>query len=712
MDKMPKIVKRLILIFMMSGLALSQRTIEGFVFDSSTGDPIEGVNILVEGVGAGTSTDERGRFSLLIEVPEITLFVKHIAYESTDFAIKKTDSDVRIGLTPEVISLTELDVFGDTDRGEFSQLQTKNMVTDIKVDNISIRGYSDIGDVLLNEEAIFITESNTGTKKISIRGGRQEEMVYMYDGVKMYNGGRQSLDLSMFDLGGLGAIEILRGSRENVSGSSGTVNFVPELSYKTSASFYQRFGTYNTGSYHTGFSLGNSSIALNVGRDSGQSKQFYENADEADIQRDKSSQYISMGYRPVPNTELKYYEVKTGRIYNNYYSGDSIGSELLLYALKIGHDTRSFGEVDFYVSSQRKTGEDAIEGLKTDRDDIHMITGLNYRLPMKNGYIKVFLDRAVTSADWTTSLGDISIERETVSLSGAFGLSHNKKGKGFELKDIIVSINSNIIDENEGSKSNILDPISFIKETGATAGVSAWDHLDNTIIYLFFNIGNSFRVPSISERYAHALRPASFQVDSLVTEYKVMSEAGVKLSSKNNESTPSYFGAISYFSYSYTNKIKNIQYSGTPLHFPMNYGSADISGIDLNLQIFNAKKWLGYKAAYSLYSFSDQLSFPMYPTNIVRHSVLLKFRNLSLRIGQKSEGSRTLVTIGENNFPKNNTIKEYRSFDANISFKMKLNDYLFSFGVFGQNLNDKSQTLDGISIFDKRIFMSIGCEWK
>ena len=72
---------------MISGLALSQRTIEGFVFDSSTGDPIKGVNILVEGVGAGTSTDERGRFSLLIEVPEITLFVNHIAYESTDFAI-------------------------------------------------------------------------------------------------------------------------------------------------------------------------------------------------------------------------------------------------------------------------------------------------------------------------------------------------------------------------------------------------------------------------------------------------------------------------------------------------------------------------------------------------------------------------------------------------------------------------------------------------
>ena len=314
MDKILKLFKRLIPVLLMTGFALSQRTIEGFVFDGSTSEPIEGVNISVEGIEAGTSTDESGRFSLLIEGSEATLLVKHIAYKSTDFAIKKADNNVMIELTPEVISLTELDVFGDTDRGEFSQLETKNMVTDIKVDNISIRGYSDIGDVLLNEETVLVTESAAGTKKISVRGGRQEEM--MYDGVKMYNGGRQSLDLSMFDVGGLGAIELLRGSHEKASGSSGTVNFVPELSYKTSASFYQRFGTYNTGSYHTGFSLGNSFISLDLGSGEGKSRQFYENADEADILRDNSSRYISVGYKPLPVTELKYYQVKTGRIYN------------------------------------------------------------------------------------------------------------------------------------------------------------------------------------------------------------------------------------------------------------------------------------------------------------------------------------------------------------------------------------------------------------
>ena len=712
MDKMLTISKRLISVLLISGLALSQRTIEGVIFDSSTGEPIEGVNISVEGIEAGTSTDESGRFSLMIEGSEATLLVKHIAYESTDFAIKKADNNVRIELTPEVISLTELDVFGDTDRGEFSQLETKNMVTDIKVDNISIRGYSDIGDVLQNEETVLVTESSTGTKKISIRGGRQEEMVYMYDGVKMYNGGRQSLDLSMFDVGGLGAVELLRGSHENASGSSGTVNFVPELSYETSASFYQRFGTYNTGSYHTGFSLGNSSISLDIGRGEGKSRQFYENADEADILRDNSSQYISAGYRPLSTTELKFYQVKTGRVYNNYYTGDSIGSDLLLNTLKIEHDTRLFGEIDLYASSQRTTGEDAIEGLKTDRDDNQVVTGLNYHLAMENGYIKVFLDRAVTGADWTTSMGDISVERETISFSGAFGLSQNKTGEGFELKDIIVNINSNIIEENKGIESNILKPVSSIKESGATAGVSAWDHLDNTIIYLFSNIGNNFRVPSIAERYAHALRPDVFDEDTLVTEYKVMREVGIKLSSRDSESGPSYSGSMSYFSYGYTNKIKNIQYSGTPLQFPVNYGDADISGIDLNLQLFNANKWLGYKAAYSSYTFSDQLSFPMQPAAIFRQSVVIDLGNFSARVGLKNEGSRIVTTVDSDGALANNYLKGHRSLDVNVSYQLSFRDYGLSIGIFGQNLNDDSQALEGISIFDKRVYLSMGLEWK
>ena len=144
----------------------------------------------------------------------------------------------------------------------------------------------------------------------------------------------------------------------------------------------------------------------------------------------------------------------------------------------------------------------------------------------------------------------------------------------------------------------------------------------------------------------------------------------------------------------------------------MNYGDADISGIDLNLQLFSANKWLGYKAAYSSYTFSDQLSFPMQPAVISRQSVVVDLGNISARVGLKNEGSRIVTTVDGDGALVNNHLKGHRSFDVNVSYQLSFSDYALSIGIFGQNLNDDSQALEGISIFDKRVYLSMGLEWK
>ena len=697
---------------MVLGTLTAERQIEGLVSDSATGQPIEGVNISAEKGASGTSTDKEGRFSLAVASAETILIVEHIAYERSLVAVRPSETELMVMLIPKIIPLSELNVLGETGRGEFSQLETKNMVTDIKVNDISIRGYSDIGDVLLNEESVLISETSTGEKTVSIRGARQEEMVYMYDGVRMHNGGRRSLDLSMFDAGGLEAVELLRGGHENGAGSSGTINFVPQLPYKTGATFFQRFGTYNTGNYHTGFSLGNGSISFGFGQGEGRARQFYESAESADILRDNSGQTVTAGYRPLSGTELKYYQVKSDRVYSNYYTGDSIGSRLLVNTVKLEQDAGRLGQVEVYVSSQRASGEDETSQLQTDRDDSQVITGLNYLLPVDNAYVELFLSRSLKAADWTTSVGDISLEREHISASGVFGLSQEKTKDGLEIKDFVVNINSNIVEENTGIESNILKGISSWNETGATAAVSAWDHSDNTILYLFANIGNNFRVPSIAERYAHALRPNTFEGDTLLTEYKIMKEAGLKLSSRDPEASPSFTGSMSYFHYGYTNKIKTIQYSGTPLQFPLNFGSAYISGLELNMQVYTLGKILGYRSVYSSYNFSDQLTFPMQPLTIARHNLILNLGPLTARIGLKTEGSRVVTTVDEGGSLVDNYLKDHTSLDVNVSFRIKFRDTAASVGIFGQNLNDDSQALEGISIYDKRVYLSMGLEWR
>ena len=147
----------------------------------------------------------------------------------------------------------------------------------------------------------------------------------------------------------------------------------------------------------------------------------------------------------------------SGRAYHNHYTGDSIGSSLTMNTLKLEHDSETLGELELYISSQQTEGEDDISQLQTERDDTHTITGFNYRLLIDNGYLELFMDRSLKAADWTTSSGDISLVRDHLSLSGSFGLTQSKTRKGFEIKDFVVSINSNIVEDKTNNKSSLLN---------------------------------------------------------------------------------------------------------------------------------------------------------------------------------------------------------------------------------------------------------------
>ena len=102
----------------------------------------------------------------------------------------------------------------------------------------------------------------------------------------------------------------------------------------------------------------------------------------------------------------------------------------------------------------------------------------------------------------------------------------------------------------------------------------------------------------------------------------------------------------------------------------------------------------------------------MQPVAISRNSVGLNIGALSVRVSMKDEGGRVLTTVNSSGSLTDNYLKEHQSLDVNISYKIKFRDFLASVAIFGQNLNDDSQSLDGVSIYDKRIYLSMGLEWK
>ena len=113
-----------------------------------------------------------------------------------------------------------------------------------------IRGFIDAGDLLKTEHSIQVEEDLSGKKTVSIRGGNPDEIVVMYNGVKLNRAYDNTFDLSLIDLEDIDRFEIIKGSNTALYGPeafSGVINIVPKTQYDYHVRFQQRLGTYQSG---------------------------------------------------------------------------------------------------------------------------------------------------------------------------------------------------------------------------------------------------------------------------------------------------------------------------------------------------------------------------------------------------------------------------------------------------------------------------------
>ncbi|MEO6290702.1 MAG: carboxypeptidase-like regulatory domain-containing protein, partial [Ginsengibacter sp.] len=99
---MRKHVTFFILANLFSIIAFTQATvISGNVKNSTTGDDVPAVSIVVQGSGSGTYTDAKGNFKLTTEVvPPLTLVISSIGYELKEVGITDAAASLNISLNP------------------------------------------------------------------------------------------------------------------------------------------------------------------------------------------------------------------------------------------------------------------------------------------------------------------------------------------------------------------------------------------------------------------------------------------------------------------------------------------------------------------------------------------------------------------------------------------------------------------------------------
>ena len=702
-------MKYLLIILFFSTILISQtKPIQGSIFDEK-GDRLFNVNIVSKPSNTGTQSDDKGEFIFEIPIGDRQIILDHIGYEQETLDAILFKNGTSVTLTPKVLELKPLDVTG-AGREQFSPFETKNSVIILDTEELAVRGFVDIGDALFSEQSIVMNETMNGQKSISIRASTSEEMIYLYDGIRINTLGDPLLDLSIFSASGLSGIELVKGGHEKALSSSGTINFIPKLTYGSSASFTQQFGTYNYGGFDGFGSIGSSLVSLNGGIGEGQFSQFYVDAEKPEITTSHQRQFGHFGIKNGHNLEFRFMGFKNGKQFQNDSTGNSVSVDMENIIGKMIHSSPVGGEIIFFGLFQNNLGSESTNSYTINKEDLNNGLGFSFEKPIRSAMVKFNGETNYLSSNWVIDSSAYITKRVNSIFTGSFELVQPERDQGIQLKDVKIVLSKHLIsDTPDSSADEIMDTETWDESSSMFTG-SIVSIMSQKRIMLYTNLGNVFRLPSLNERLSNRTRSINQSTLGLVPEYKKLFEMGIKI--ENDTEKPYYAINISGFTYQYSNKIKQVQLTGVPIQFPINFGEASLSGFDSNLSFSSITKWFNFSSSYAYYLFSDPMAFQLQPDKMVRNKITLKIKWFQLDLIHRSESARQVTSINSTGTFLHNRLDAIKTYDANLSLKLKFRDYKGTISFSGKNLNNESQELNGISLFDQRYYLNLGLSWK
>jgi len=245
----------LILIFLLSVSMVNgqqQITVEGTVTDAETGDPLPGVNIVIQGTTQGTTTDMDGNYS--IEAPtDGTLVFSFVGYQEQTLKVSGR-KEINITLQQAVTELEEVVAIG---YGTQRKSDLTGSVSSVSPNNFDGRNISSFEEGLQAQTpGVRVVQSSGqpgGRNLVRIRGQNSimggSDPLYVVDGVPVQSGsdGNTSI-LATINPEDIESIEVLKdASATAIYGARGSNGVVLITTKKGSSdqqivSFETRFG--------------------------------------------------------------------------------------------------------------------------------------------------------------------------------------------------------------------------------------------------------------------------------------------------------------------------------------------------------------------------------------------------------------------------------------------------------------------------------------
>jgi outer membrane cobalamin receptor len=733
------------------------RLLSGVVRDINTYQEIPGVNIFIEKAQLGAITDEFGKYELRLTGVQDhyrTIF-KHVAYIVFQISLDSLNSIKTVYLQPRIIPLQTIRIEGKTEEQSDITNDLPQPISIIEAKAFEMRGFIDAGDLLKTDHSIQVDEQLSGKKTIAIRGGNPDEVVVMYNGVKMNSSYDNVFDFSMIDMDDIQKVEIIRGSNTSLFGPealSGVINIVPKLKQDYNIRFQQRFGTYRSGNwgihlYHgndkyngtysikrgaykrglIGFKENNAQLINNSVHHKG-----YFKLNLAKPTTDKLANSISTTVLRSSQDYTSQQNLEKLTTENNLYSFLYSGDFLFFENFKLSTSLRKLDEIQSQsIESNvldRKVDDEAIFIRSENLMNIGMFD-LLFAYNYQNSKL-IFSDilsafdskerfEILESSELRRSHHGFAsiikfnigrVDEETIYKTN-FDLSFRYDKVRDEQQDRMIGLD----DQNMANHSGIglFDKNNWDKTT-VKFSVNLTGYRENLNFINYINYGRNVKFPTLFQQLGIPTKlPKITSFPNLNPEENSSIEIGTSITGELPHH-PKIFGwqiSGNYFMNDYSNKFRTFKSPHIPVAYYDNIQNARISGFEVKNSLFLFKKKVTFELSFSRYSISEKAAFPFKSDFKTTANILLDHSGWAVQLHAFRENDQT----GWLHYPNDNftivTLPGYANIDLHINKKLDWFGLTYFLNFSGRNLLDDDTILQGLAIRDRRFYLTFGVQY-
>lgn len=740
----------LALVLFVTSLAAQEVTVSGIIRDKNTYDEIRGVNIFIKGTQMGTTSDFSGEYSLTIPRPtdDMVVIFQHIAYVKQEIPLSSVKNLTHINLQPRVIPLNMVEVEAEGVRRPEIDKDLPQRVSVIESRNFEIRGYVDAGDLLRIDHSVQIDEELSGEKTVSIRGGNPDEVVVLYNGVKLNNAYDNVFDLSLIDLEDIDRFELIKGSNTSLYGPeafSGVINVVPKTQYDYNIRFQQRFGTYRSGNWglHLYKKFNNVYGSYSLKRGS-LSRRFVDVEDNNKLDNSSVHHTANLSYQMNQGT-LGTMWIYSTLDYNNQRDNETLDNLNNLFSLNYSGDLFKLRNIDFSASFKRLDENQSLRSISandiTSRLDRQIDDGAVY-LNAQKGYkfSKVdwlfayqlelskldVLDRRRNFEEAPIGLESANLHRQHHGFVSILKYHGNTDSDFLKTIDLDISFrhdrvhdsqdNTVLRNETTGEEEAVgrFDKNNW-NESMAKFAVNFSGFRHDLFFNGYINFGSNTKFPTLFQQISSPLALSGPATQPNLSPEKNRSfELGVSLTRDVSGSSSIYGWQINgnFFQNHYDNKFRTFTTPGIPVVFYDNVQNARISGFEGQVGVFLFRKKVSVDLGLSRYYISEKAAFPFKSDHKRTLTFNVDHAGYSFQIFWFHESEQTGWLRFQNGEFAQVDLPDNTNLDVHLSKTFKIYDFKVFINASGRNLlNDNNVTLEGLAIRDRRYYLTLGAQY-